>query len=321
MKKSLTTLLIAMLATAAAIAGGAEITFEKSLFDFGEIEKGQKVEHTFVFQNTGDEDLEIQEVRPSCGCTTAEPDKTVYKPNEKGEIPVTFDSSRFEGPINKTVTVVSNAKENPRMQLKIKGNITQEINVNPNYLTLVNIKRSQEVERDIQVTTERLEKLEISDVTSNLDFLKLSVEEKGAKEVVVKVRFSGKDVPTDRPTHSGFISFKTNGKSQPDVKVNTYIKVANPIQPNPRAVYMFASEKGKAREVEVNLKSTADEAFKITDVKSDLEFVSVEKVDDAKLKVTLSQEAKEGKFTGTIEVKTDLEEQPSLRIPVRGNVI
>src|SRR5262245_52080705 len=54
--------------------GGAatpRISFAKESFDFGKINSGDIVKHDFVFTNMGNAVLEITEVRPSCGCTTA----------------------------------------------------------------------------------------------------------------------------------------------------------------------------------------------------------------------------------------------------------
>ena len=41
------------------------IVFEKSKFDFGEIEAGEKVQHIFTFKNMGDAPLIIEKVKSS----------------------------------------------------------------------------------------------------------------------------------------------------------------------------------------------------------------------------------------------------------------
>lgn len=317
MKMIISVLLLSLSISVA--AEGPKIEFKHSEHDFGEIEKGKKVAYEFEFINTGKAELTISEVKPSCGCTTAELTKKNYAPGEAGKIPITFDSTRFTGDIHKTITVVSNDEKNPSLQIKLKGKIIQEITVKPTYLTLVNVKRGEQIERSIEVVTERLDKLEVSGVSSNIEFLNLETVRNDDKNMSIKVRFSGSDIPADKPTHTGFITFKTNGESMPETKVNVYVKVANPIQTTPRAVYMFASPKGKAREQVVTLK--ADSAFKITDITSDLDLITIERNGDDKLKIMLSDKAETGKFTGTVLVKTNLLEQPEIKIPVRGNVL
>lgn len=322
MKKMLFSILFSLAMVAAAQAEtGPKISFNNEVYDFGEVEKGQKVQYNFEFKNSGDAELVISEVKPSCGCTTAEMAKKNFAPGESGTIPITFDSTRFSGNIQKTVTVVSNDSTNPRKQIKLKGRIIQEVAMTPNYLTLVNIKRSENIERSIDISSERLDRLEVTELTSTVPFLKLETVRKDDKNVSVKVTFAGTDIPADQPTHTGFISFKTNAKSQAEAKINVYIKVANPIQTTPRAVYMFASPKGKAREQSVTLKNNSGGAYKITDISTDLSFIKVTQDGDDKLKVVLSEGAETGKFAGVITVKTNLAEQPEIKIPVRGNVI
>jgi hypothetical protein len=98
------------------------MTFKEAEFDFGDIKQGDKVEHTFEFENTGEADLLISTVRASCGCTVPEYTKEAIKPGESGKVKVTFNSSGKKGRTTKTITVVSNTA-NENEILKIKTNI------------------------------------------------------------------------------------------------------------------------------------------------------------------------------------------------------
>jgi hypothetical protein len=85
-----------------------EFTFETTSHHFGEITEGEKVSYVFRFTNTGGSDLVIASAQGSCGCTVPEFTKEPVKPNQKGEIKVTFDSSGKPGMQSKTVTIVAN---------------------------------------------------------------------------------------------------------------------------------------------------------------------------------------------------------------------
>jgi hypothetical protein len=100
----------------------AEFKFESLEFNYGTIKQGDKVEHTFVFTNTGKEPLIITNAQGSCGCTVPEYPKEPIKKGESGKINVTFNSAGKMGMQDKTVTITSNAKTNP-IVLHIKGNI------------------------------------------------------------------------------------------------------------------------------------------------------------------------------------------------------
>lgn len=86
-----------------------EITFKDSVFEFGTIVEGEKVNHIFEFENTGDADLVLVRVETSCGCTALKSwPREPIAPGENGQIEVTFDSNQKAGYQNKSIQVVAN---------------------------------------------------------------------------------------------------------------------------------------------------------------------------------------------------------------------
>lgn len=131
MKKALFVLGIALMSVAGASAqvppaevnqSKAEITFEKDVHDYGQVKQGGNGECEFKFTNTGSEPLIISMARGSCGCTVPDWPKQPIKPGETGKIKVKYDTNR-PGPINKSVTISSNAKTSPTTILRITGNV------------------------------------------------------------------------------------------------------------------------------------------------------------------------------------------------------
>src|SRR5262245_56999464 len=78
---------------APAAAAEPKIQFAEIVHDLGKIGAGQVVRHDFIFTNTGTATLEIKEVRPSCGCTTAGTWDKQVEPGKTGLIPLQFNSS------------------------------------------------------------------------------------------------------------------------------------------------------------------------------------------------------------------------------------
>jgi len=99
-----------------------DIKFEEELFEFGEITQGEKVEHTFMFTNTGEADLIVTSAKGSCGCTVPEWPKKPSKPGEKGEINVVFNSEGKKGRQHKKVTIVANTQPSTNV-IAISGEI------------------------------------------------------------------------------------------------------------------------------------------------------------------------------------------------------
>ncbi len=102
-------------------AGGAEMTFDSEVIDYGTIAQNADGLRTFKFTNTGNAPLIISNAKGSCGCTVPTWPKQPINPGEQGEIKVKYATNRV-GPINKSVTVTSNAAT-PTKVLRIKGNV------------------------------------------------------------------------------------------------------------------------------------------------------------------------------------------------------
>lgn len=123
MKTILFTIALAVSASIGVVAqqAGAVIKFDRVEHDYGMVDQGGNGETEFVFTNTGTEPLVISKAKGSCGCTVPEWPKDPIAPGAKGSIKVKYDTKRV-GPINKTVTIESNAVE-PAMTIKIKGTV------------------------------------------------------------------------------------------------------------------------------------------------------------------------------------------------------
>jgi len=132
MKKVLLTIGVSLMMTFAVFAqnatqqpaanpNAAVITFEKTTHDYGTVTKGGDGTCEFKFKNTGIEPLILSNVTSSCGCTVPEWPREPILKGKSASIKVKYDTNRV-GPINKTVTVMSNGKVGS-IQLKITGNV------------------------------------------------------------------------------------------------------------------------------------------------------------------------------------------------------
>ena len=98
------------------------IALSESNFDFGKIKKGDKVEHVYEITNTGKNPLVISEVKPGCGCTAPDFTKEPILPGKKGKITLHFDSSSFDGNVQKYADVFANVEKSP-IKLTFTANI------------------------------------------------------------------------------------------------------------------------------------------------------------------------------------------------------
>ncbi|KEO72852.1 DUF1573 domain-containing protein [Anditalea andensis] len=99
--------------------------FNEIEHDFGTIEEGKVVEHTFKFINEGQAPLIMSNVAASCGCTTPDYTKTPVKPGEEGFVKVVFDSKSKSGVQSPTVSITANTQPSVT-RLRLKGTVNSK---------------------------------------------------------------------------------------------------------------------------------------------------------------------------------------------------
>ncbi len=105
--------------------GTPEIKFDEEMHDFGKLTAGETAVFSFVYTNTGNSDLIVENAESDCGCVRVYFSKSSVKPNEKGKIEVEFDSSGLFGRQLKTIEIQSNCKETK--QLVIFAEVKNEL--------------------------------------------------------------------------------------------------------------------------------------------------------------------------------------------------
>lgn len=89
------------------------IVLAQSHYDFGKVKKGESVQHVYEITNTGTNPLIINAVQPGCGCTAPDYTKEPIMPGQKGNITLHFDSTNFDGKVDKFADVYANVENAP----------------------------------------------------------------------------------------------------------------------------------------------------------------------------------------------------------------
>jgi len=102
------------------------VSFPETIYDFGEIQEGEKVTHVYKFTNSGSNPLLISNAKGSCGCTVPDWPREPIPPGGAGEIRVQYDSKgkgTVEGRAeSKRVTITANT-DPANSYLTIKGKV------------------------------------------------------------------------------------------------------------------------------------------------------------------------------------------------------
>ena len=110
------------------------IVCDQPVFEFGERENTETVEHHFVIRNDGDLSLEIRGVRAGCGCTAVKPDDSIVPPGGETKIQTRFNLRGRSGQQNMRITVQSNDPQTPTLTLQLRGTALEGLRAQPSTL-------------------------------------------------------------------------------------------------------------------------------------------------------------------------------------------
>jgi hypothetical protein len=237
--------------------------FAELVHDFGRISSGDVVRHDFVFTNTGTATLEIKDVRPGCGCTTAGTWDRRVDPGKTGVIPLQLNSSGFNGAISKTAIVLCNDPAQTNVVLQIKGTIWKPIEVTPAMAVFNVLSEGQTNDTRIMRIVNHLDDpIELSDLKStNQSFQAELKTVQPGREFELHV----KAVPPYTSNTAATVSVKTSAPQMPMINVGAYIVVQQPIIVAPAQITLPAGRLAAAMSLSVKFLNKGTNALALSD--------------------------------------------------------
>ncbi len=314
-----------------ALNPNANIEFESLVYDFGDIYSTKEIPGEFTFTSSGSEPLTILQVRPACGCTSAnaaELRNSVWQPGEGSTISFSYRPDQKAGPQSKTISVTTDSQQNRTVTLTLKANYIPAVkfstqNVNFGRIEAGSIGQSRVI-------------IEARDPSMEFTDFDLGEHADDFDWEYTKIEPVSEDFPS-----RGQLLIRT----KPDARIGTFSRIvgqfkaktregdaAEPTELSFNVVLMgqvigqielvppFAraplAEPGSPFEYTVTVKSTKDVAFNITDVKFfegdanefDYEVMPVENTNGTQHQVIIRGKApsRTGGYIGKVDIFTDL---------------
>jgi hypothetical protein len=321
--QSLVVVLTMVCGSLASAQSGPKLVIPQNEFDFGSVSQGQKVEHDFVVRNDGDEDLVIQRIAPSCGCTAAAMSAGAVKPGTSEKIKVAFNTAGFYGSKTKSVSILTNARENPEAVLKLKGVIVRGVTVTPERIELGDVSpgaseavRTKEFVVEVSQDSGR----EISSVRTTSKFLSVSPLGGDASSKRFAVRMLP-GAPRGEFRDRVVIEFKNQDHSA--VNVPVVASVLGDIRVNPSSISFGIIDGKQPIERRVRFENASDIGVSIVDIVSGhpavtASVVNVEAGKRGVIVVTVDPTKVTGDLKSTIEIKTTHPEESVIALGVFG---
>lgn len=189
-------MIMALMVSSAAIAQDVKFLHDK-LMDFGDIKQGRNIKGAIEFVNNGANPLEVEEVKPSCGCTVATLDKKTFASGEKAHIPFTIETGNTSGNFRKTIRIYfkeHNSEERTSEVIVISAKIITDLAITPKYLSMRNVAVNPDtvISKFFEIENSSGSKIEIERIYSEDARLKVTPETAtipGGKSHLVRLDF------------------------------------------------------------------------------------------------------------------------------------
>jgi len=312
--------------------------------EYGDVPKGEMLEHDFVVKNTGNADLLITDVKPACGCTLQKFDK-VIKPGAEGKVHLSVDTRNFQGPISKTALIMTNDPTTPQVTVFMMANVKPFVETLPyGFFSLRGIS-GEEVTSELTLISED-PKFKPTNVTVTgtitgpgsaaqdmSPFVKASVAQVAEKERVAgkgpnqwKLKLTvAKEAAMG--ILNGQVRLETGIAKQPETTINISGSIADAVGVVPTQL-TFGEVDLKApvtKEVDVINRNAKNADFQVTGATTSVPGIKAEVKPQGggRVKVVLSVDpktVKKGKFDGDLTINTNDPTKKSLKVAFSGTV-
>ena len=249
--------------------------------DFKEVNLGEKPEYRFKIKNIFKEDITIQSVSSSCGCTIATPTKKVLKMYEEGEILCQFNTPAVgAGYKQATITVRFDKPFVGECQLTVRGTIVSGgISFTPSQIEFGQVTEGYFPVKTIKISASGNSGLRVLDVKSTSGSIKvLSVRETLRRGQLVNYELKAQlKESAEKGFAKGelFVVFEKNPRVRDrggrpvlfEKPISFSGNVVTPIQISPKLLSLSDVEVGKSVAKKILLIGKVP--FKITDVRCD----------------------------------------------------
>ena len=302
---------------------GPKIFFKNPDFNFGQIFKGQKIEHIFEFENLGNDTLNIGKVKTSCGCTAAMLTNNTIPPGDTGEIRATFNSGTLTGNVTKSISVISNDPDHPSYKLTIYGEIIEDVTIKPKNIDFGSVYIGEKTDKTVTIKSHTMADFKIKNITTSKPFVNASIAEEENGEYVIKAALVNNP---EIGRFSGGIILETNSPLQKKVIMPFFGEIVGDITTYPKKIYYGYVDKGKELSQKLYVKVNKSN-ITISGIKLFPDYVSAKIIENIAtdnphylIEVKLLPEAPAGKIGGVLELYTNSKIQPVIRIPIIGEI-
>lgn len=295
--------------------------------DFGSVPRGAQLYHRFPMKNIWAVPIEIVNVRVSCGCVKAVPDKQKLQKNETGFLEVTMDANKFTGQKSVTIYVQIGPEYISTATVNVSAFCRADVVFNPGQVNFGIVGAGQSAPQNIDVEYAGTLDWKVTEIATNEAPLTATLEEiyrredehnKAFKQVGYRVRVALKPEVL-AGAHKWELLLKTNDPASPHVPMLVEANVQAGLTVAPGAVNLGNPKVGET--VTRRVVVTGSKPFRITGIEGASDGIETELPATAASRQILTikcQPSQAGVFKKMLRIKTDLGTEAPVTVTVEG---
>jgi len=316
-----------VLGWAGAAVDWTDAAFPDRAHDFGTVARGSKVRHSFKVVNTTAQEIHIESWRVKCGCTDVRVGARDIPPGTQTVVEAVIDTTKFTGYKASGLVLVLDRPNRVEVELNLTCFIRADLTLTPGQVDFGIVNRS---------TRPKLE-LNLAYAGGRADW---AVTEMGtiSDHIVAELREQGRSpggqvnyllTATLKPSAPiGFfkdeITLKTNDPDSPKVPVSVTAVVQSNVTVSPSVINLGRVKPGDSVQKTIVVRSA--QPFKVANLKASKPEITLANAPDQSrpthtVTFTFKAPTQAGPFNATIEVETDLKDEPPARLTTFATVV
>src|SRR5437016_411254 len=245
-------------------APAPRIQFETTSFDFGKVQPTDHPQHDFIFTNIGTAILEIKEVKPGCGCTTAGAWDHEVAPGKTGKIPLQFNPANFSGRVYKSAAVTCNDPVLGAYNLQFQANVWRPVDMQPQYAYFLPVEGEETNEtKVIHILNNQEEALTLETPQATTAAFKMELKTlRPGKEFELRVTYAGSS--SNGVVHDS-ITVKTSATNNPTLSLTAMVMPQPAVIAVPQPIQLPPGPFSPEYRYPVTVRNNSHTALKLSD--------------------------------------------------------
>ena len=308
-------------------ADWTDAVFPQRSHDFGTVARGSKVRHSFKLINSTNQEIHIETWRTKCGCTDVRVGAKDIPPGTQTVIEAVVDTTKFSGYKASGLVLVLDRPMRTEIDLNLTCFIRSDVMLNPGQVDFGVVNRSNrpKVELTLAYTGAQAD-WAVTEMKTISDHMVAELRENGRSPGGQVNYILSATLKPSVPV--GFfkdeITLRTNDPSSPTIPVSVSAVVQTNVTLSPSVINLGSVKAGQTIQKTVLVRST--QPFKVTGIKPSQSDLTVAPPNDQSkalhtVVLTFKVPTRPGPYNATVEVESDLKDEPPARLTTFANII